>query len=354
MNCIKLNDTPVRTSKSFNINNIEMDESVIPDKIDKFTNVSISDLGLKTNITSDVDIVNPKFGMGDLFVDQINNKSNYKANITINNKVEKKFEIGFMMDSNNKSLVESIELNCEEGSNSTILLKYESEEDINVYHNGFIKVNAKKDSTANIVILNLINKKSVNLLSIENNIDDNAKLNFFIIDLGGKNSVTNYYSNVVGKNADNQLNTIYIGRDEQSIDINYIAELYGEKSNVNIEVQGALNDKARKHFKGTIDFKRGCKKATGDENENCMLLSDTAKSIALPMLLCSEEDVEGNHSTSSGKIGDKELFYIMSRGFSKKDAIKLMVRAKFGEILDKIKDIEIRNHIIHEINIRLN
>ena len=37
------------------------------------------------------------------------------------------------------------------------------------------------------------------------------------------------------------------------------------------------------------------------------------------MLLCSEEDVEGNHSSSAGKIGDKELFYIMSRGFELKD-----------------------------------
>ena len=78
MNSIKLNNTPVRTSKSFNINNIEIDESVIPDKIEKFTNVSISDLGLKTSITSDVNIVNPKFGMGDLFINQINNLNKEK------------------------------------------------------------------------------------------------------------------------------------------------------------------------------------------------------------------------------------------------------------------------------------
>ena len=41
-----------------------------------------------------------------------------------------------------------------------------------------------------------------------------------------------------------------------------------------------------------------------------MLLSDKAKSKALPMLLCTEEDVEGNHSTATGKLDEKELFYI--------------------------------------------
>lgn len=155
------------------------------------------------------------------------------------------------------------------------------------------------------------------------------------------------------KNSDNEINTIYLGRDEQILDINYIGELRGKKSNIDIEVQGALKDNAKKHFKGTIDFKKGCKKATGDENEFCTLLSDKAKSIALPMLLCSEDDVEGNHSTASGKIGEKELFYIMSRGFDKKSAMKLIVRAKFNKIIEKIDDENIKNEIIDEMNKRL-
>ena len=114
-----------------------------------------------------------------------------------------------------------------------------------------------------------------------------------------------------------------------------------------------LKDKAKKHFKGTIDFKKGCKKSTGNENESCMLLSDTARSLALPMLLCSEEEVEGNHSSSAGKIGEKELFYIMSRGFELKEAMKLMVRARFNKILSNIKNEELKNEIIGEIDKRL-
>ena len=158
---------------------------------------------------------------------------------------------------------------------------------------------------------------------------------------------------MLGDFSDNTLNTIYLGKEDQLFDLNYIAELRGKKTNINIEVQGALKDKAKKHFKGTIDFKKGCKKATGNENEACMLLSDTAKSLALPMLLCSEEEVEGNHSSSAGKIGEKELFYIMSRGFELKEAMKLMVRARFNEILERIENEELKNQIINEIEKRL-
>ena len=75
--------------------------------------------------------------------------------------------------------------------------------------------------------------------------------------------------------------------------------------------------------------------------------------ISLPILLCSEENVEGNHSSSAGKIDEKQLFYIMSRGFTYKEAMKLMVRARFNEILENIKNEELKEEILEEIDKRL-
>lgn len=72
------------------------------------------------------------------------------------------------------------------------------------------------------------------------------------------------------------------------------------------------------------------------------------------MLLCSEEDVEGNHSTATGRIGNKELFYIMSRGFDKVQAMKLLVRAKFNKIIEQIENESLKNEILYEIENRLN
>ena len=73
-------------------------------------------------------------------------------------------------------------------------------------------------------------------------------------------SLTNY-SNEIGDNSNNILHTIYIGKEKQVFDLNYIAELRGKKTNIEIDVQGALKDNAKKNFKGTIDFKKGAKKA---------------------------------------------------------------------------------------------
>ena len=220
-------------------------------------------------------------------------------------------------------------------------------------HNGIIRAIANENAKLNVTIVNLLNENSDNFEAIENRLEKNSKVNYTIIDIGGKTSVSNYYSNIIGENADNDLKSIYLGIGEQRKDINYIAELRGTKTNIDIDVQGALKDEAKKNFKGTIDFKKGSKKAKGNENEYCMLLSDKAKSIALPMLLCTEEDVEGNHSTASGKVDEKQLFYIMTRSISYKEAVKLIVKSKFNKIIERISDEELKNEILSEIDKRL-
>ena len=353
MSSFKLDETPVRTAKNFNINNIKLDNISIPSNLNEFKNVNISEYSSKIQIKNEINKLDLKYGLHAELLNQVNELSNYKASITIDSKVNKDLTIEFNFDESNRALVEAIDIVANEGTKSTIVIKYNENQDIIGYHNGIIKATAKSNSNINIIVVNIMNEKSNHFLSIENTIEDSANINFYIIDFGGKNSITNYYANIKGKNADNKLNTIYLGKDNQLLDLNYIAELYGEKSNIDIEVQGALKDNAKKHFKGTIDFKKGCKKATGNENENCILLSDKAKAIALPMLLCSEEDVEGNHSSSAGRVAEKELFYIMTRGFNYKDAMKLLVRAKFNKILEQIKDENLKDEILNQIDKRI-
>ena len=353
MEKLKLNETPVRTSRNFNINNIKLENIEIPEKVKAFQNVIISNENSKINVDKNVTYAKLVYGLNEFLVNQVNENSNKKLKLTIDGKTNKEIQIEFKFDKENLELLENIEIVANEGSVGTVILKYSSLEDIKAYHNGIIRVTAKKNSDVKIVIVNFMNLNSNSFMSIENTFEENSKINYCMVDFGGKNSITNYYSNLLGKNSDNSLNTIYLGKENQLFDLNYIGELKGEKTNIDIEVQGALKDDARKHFKGTIDFKKGAKKAKGNENESCMLLSDTAKSLALPMLLCSEEDVEGNHSSSAGKIGEKELFYIMSRGFELKESMKLMVRAKFNKILENIENEGLKQEILEEVDKRL-
>ncbi len=345
---MKLNETPVRTSRNFRINNITIEDFELPKNLKPFDNVSIekteskiSNKCFKTNLT---------YGISKELEENIQKEAN--SNINIDVKDEEVLKVEYTFDDDNLNLLNSIKITAE--GNSNIYVIYSSDTDKKCLHSGITKVTAKENANVNITIINLLNSNSLNFEAIENEIEENANINYCIVDFGGKTSIQNYYSNIIGKDAKNNLKAIYIGTDNQVKDINYIAHLRGEKSEVDIDVQGALKDTAKKNFKGTIDFKRGCKKAVGNENEYCVLLSETAKSIALPMLLCTEEDVVGNHSTASGKVDKQALFYIMSRGLSYKEAVKLIIRANFNKIIDTIQDESIKNIVIEEIDKRLN
>ena len=344
---IKLNQTPVRTSRNYNINNIKLKDIKIPKEIGNFESLEIKRKTSLVEKVSSLSNMELKYGVG------VINKPNMNLQINIAETIEEPLELDFMLNEQNRNLVENIVINASKGIQATVILKYETVEDIQGFHNGILKVNADKNAKIDIVLINLVNEQTNNFLSIENVLEEQSNVKYTVVDFGGKNSITNYYSNIKGQKADSTINTIYLGKDNQLFDINYIGELWGKQSNLDIDVQGAIKDNARKHFKGTIDFKRGCKKATGNENEYCTILSDTAKSIALPMLLCEEEDVEGNHATSAGKIGEKELFYIMSRGFELKEALKLMLRAKFNKVLENIPVEELKEQIITEMETRL-
>lgn len=339
-----LNETPVRTSNNFRINNISVENVTLPTKKEIFNNIDIRQKGFECENISN----NPfAYGTGKVLEDNINNFANHclkmqgKGNLTIT----------YNFDDNSTTLINNLEIIADGDSN--ILIIYKSNTDKKCFHNGKIKLISKENAKVDIAIVNLLNNNSDHFEEMENELYADSTVNYTIIDIGGKNSITNYYSNAKGEKSVNELKTVYLGIENQLKDLNYVAHLNGEKTVVNIDVQGALKDTAKKNFKGTLDFKKGCKKAKGDENEFCMLLSDKAKSIALPMLLCTEDDVEGNHSTASGKVDANDLFYIMSRGIEYKEAIKLIVRARFHKIIENIKDEDIKQEILQEIDRRL-
>ena len=308
----RINISPRLTSRNFQINDYEIEDGIYinPEEIKKQA------------------IINETFDQGGTMNIKVNDLvPNFPNVINIKSQEKDDFNVVITYDSYNKTK--------------------------KLVTNSLFKIETEKNSKVNIIVINTLSSKTTNFFTFDANCKEDSKLNINIIDFGGDKSITKYHAKLIGDRAENNLNTIYLGTKTQEFDFNYIIDMYGKESKCKIDVQGALKDKAIKNFKGTIDFKEGCTKANGDENEFCMLLSPKAKSKALPMLLCHEDDVIGSHSSATGKADDKALFYIESRGISERDAQKLLVRAKFNKIIDRIKDEGIRNHIEREIDAKL-
>ena len=338
-----LNKTPLRTTNNYKINDIEVE-------LDLDKNVDLNDLIINSNEIDKLEITR-----------EIKNDFNSKIGLTydkyysLNIKVKENTVIDNPITINKEILneinIDEINIKVEKNSKVDFIIKYTSNN--NCINNVKQVLNVSKDSMVNITLLNLIDNNSKSFIAIENNIDDNSDVIYNYIDLNGNLRVSNYYSKLNGKNSINNFNNIYIGLDNDRIDMNYYIENNNEKTNSNMNVQGVLNNNSYKTFKGTINLVSGCKKSIGSEIENCILLSDTTISRSLPMLLCTEEDVEGSHGVSTGKIDNEKLFYLMSRGISEKEAIKLIINANFNNIISSISDDNIKEEIKNIINKKL-
>ena len=325
-----LNKTPLRTSNNFKINDFKVDLDIKETEFNTFKSNVETKTCIKENLESKIGLPSNKYLNLDVKSD--------KENILIEYDFDK-----------NNYLANQINIDINDNNNYIIMFRSNTESLLNTK----VVINSNKDTISNISIINLLSSDSKSFISIENNSSFNSKTTVNYIELGGKLKVSNYYSMLNGEGSENYFNALYLGSEEDKIDMNYYLGNNNKNTIGNINVVGSLSGNSYKSFKGTIDFYEGSSKSVGEENENCVLLSDSAISRSLPMLLCHEEDVVGAHGVSTGKINEEKLFYLMSRGIDEKNAKRLIINANYNTVIDKIPDEDIKEMIRNKINEKL-
>lgn len=332
----KLNKLETKTTNNFKVNELEIDLEVKPfntKKIYEVEGLNISQTIKNKKITSKVGLDFNKY---------------LEVEINITKSSQKPLLLNYYFEKEN-SLISKLKIIYEKDISRDIIIRYQSID--NMHHFNFLveTIEMKENSIGTITYLNNLNSKSTNIISYEGTLADNSSITHNIIDLGGNIRIYNASIESIGNYSKNYFNNLYIGKDNDIIDMNYLFKNKGEKSLNELKVEGLLKDNATKVFKGTIDFLKGAKKAIGKESENCLLLSDTAISRSLPMMLCHEEDVEGSHGVSTGKVSKDKLFYLMTKGLSKKEAERLIVKANFNSVIQSIKEEKIQEEILEKI-----
>ena len=146
-----------------------------------------------------------------------------------------------------------------------------------------------------------------------------------------------------GRESSFEANVCYRLKDTEKYDLNCEAVHEGKRTQSAIAASGVLADKASKLMRGTIDFRTGCSGSVGNESEDVLLLSEEVRNQSVPVILCSEEDVVGNHGASIGRPDEDMLFYMETRGVDEETACEMLAQAKIDSVIRKIPDASIRD-----------
>lgn len=186
---------------------------------------------------------------------------------------------------------------------------------------------------------------------VDADVDEKADFRLLQVFIRGGKTYADVRTNLRRCKSALHIDTGYLTTQDHLLDINYVVTHTGELSTSDISVLGSLCDEATKRFRGTIDFRNGCIGAKGNELESVLLLDDEVVNQTIPVILCEEEDVEGNHGATIGRLDEETLMYMKSRGLDE-EAIRAMMKTAYvdaalnrvpeeaSEILDRIRTEE--------------
>ena len=175
--------------------------------------------------------------------------------------------------------------------------------------------------------------------------DEDARITVRHEVLGGGFTATGLAADLRGDGSRIDIDTRYLAAQSDVRDFNYVVRHRGRKTVCDIQANGVLTGTAKKTLRGTIDLVHGCKGSQGNEREVVLLANQGVENKTVPVILCDEDDVAGNHGATIGHVRPEQLFYTACRGLSEAQSEALFLSAKLEDAMLSAPDEKIRANV---------
>lgn len=159
------------------------------------------------------------------------------------------------------------------------------------------------------------------------------------------NTISDNTTNLMGDGSVGDTKTVVVGRGEQVQNFTTKVVHFGKNSDGHILKHGVMKDKASSIFNGIGKIEHGASKSNAQQESRVLMLSEGARGDANPILLIDEDDVMAGHAASVGRVDPLQLYYIMSRGISKKEAERLIIHGFLAPVVKELPIERVKNQL---------
>ncbi len=219
------------------------------------------------------------------------------------------------------------------------------EASVNFVSNSIVKENAKlsysglsklsEKSVVSVIRNSYISRYGNSLYSI-------AEINDSLTD-----SKTNIY--LQEQYASGTSKTIAITNKEQSAKFTQLVEHNAPDTEGFIENYGVANNNSALVFEGIGKINKNMKRSTARQQNRGIVLGANSRLDANPLLLIDEYDVEASHGAAIGKIDEDQLYYLMSRGLTHKNAQRLIISGFLSPLISLMSTQELIEDFIGSV-----
>ena len=154
--------------------------------------------------------------------------------------------------------------------------------------------------------------------------------------LGSRLSKVNQHVALTGEGASCQVNGVMFTENKQHLSYHTLQQHEKPHCVSDFLYKAALQDASRTVWRGMIKVDQEAQKTDGYQRNDNLLLSTKARADSIPGLEIEADDVRCTHGSTSGKVDEELIFYARSRGFSRKEAIQMIVTGFFQKVFDRI------------------
>ncbi len=260
--------------------------------------------------------------------------------------------INYTLDEDNDVLFDLNVIEVADNIKATVVINYEGGTK-NAFRNGFYYTHLGDYSELNLVKIQDFTGESINVESAKVNISERSKFNYYPIEFGSGLCLTSCSTYQTKDWSEVTIHPLFFVDEDKKADYEQNLIVNGQNNLGVIKANGCVKDEGNKVFRGNVFLNKGCRRSIGRFSDKSVIMNKGIKAHTIPTIFCDEDDVIGEHAGSFEPLKISELYYLMSRGFSKTEARKILVKSSFLPAINLINNDELKEKLIYKLDTRL-
>jgi len=142
---------------------------------------------------------------------------------------------------------------------------------------------------------------------------------------------------LAGENARVEIVGLALGKGDENKALEIYITHAAPRTKSEVKVRSVLKGRSTFAFRGNVKIEKGAKGADAYLRSDVLLFDDAKMGDDTPALEILEPDVKAGHAATIGKVDEQMLFYLMTRGLSREQAERLLIRGFIQPIREKLK-----------------
>jgi len=243
---------------------------------------------------------------------------------------------------------------AEPESRFTLIEEYASAApELSSYSNAAVEIIVQQAAKVEYVSVQNFSRATWHFASHHARVERDAELDWVAAGFGSAKGKVRIQNDLAGPGATSRVTGAYFADGAQHLDYDTFQEHMAPSTTSDFAFKGALRDTARAVWRGMIRVEEGAQKTNAYQENRNLLLSKTAHADSIPGLEIMANDVRCTHGATLGQVDREQLFYLMTRGLTRAEAERLIVRGFFQDVLDRVELEPVRDALADALEARI-